>query len=75
MDETLYTICTDFQEAKDTPEQIRKEVVDMGRQFNLEMDKTVVDELIASHTKESLFNDIIELHLSYSLVQDAKSDK
>jgi hypothetical protein len=31
---------TDCQDIKEPPEQITKEVVDLGRQLNLEMDET-----------------------------------
>jgi hypothetical protein len=53
---------TDFQDFEETAEQIIKEVVDLGRKLNLEMDETDVDELIASHYEESLSNeDLIRL--------------
>jgi hypothetical protein len=35
---------TDFQDVEETPEQITKEVIFLGRQLNLEMDETDVHE-------------------------------
>jgi hypothetical protein len=67
---------TDFQDVEETPEQITKEVVDLERQRNLGMEETDVDELIASHSEESLSNeDLIELQQSNAPLKDAKSDE
>jgi hypothetical protein len=48
---------TYFQDIEQTLEQITKEVIDLRRQLNLEMDETDVDELIASHSEKSLSNE------------------
>jgi hypothetical protein len=41
---------SDDQDTEETPEQITKEVIELGRQLNLEIKNAVVDELIASHS-------------------------
>jgi hypothetical protein len=46
---------TDFQDIKEAPEKVTKEVA-QGRQLSLEIGETNVDELNVSHLKESLFN-------------------
>jgi hypothetical protein len=56
--------------------QITKEVADLGRQLNLEMDETDTDELAESHSEESLSNeDLNGLQQSNAPLQDAESDK
>jgi hypothetical protein len=53
-------ICPEFvsddQDNEETPEQMTKEVAELGRQLNLEMKDADVDELTASHSDELMSN-------------------
>jgi hypothetical protein len=71
-------LCPDFvlddQNTEETPEQITIEVVELGRQLNLEMNDADVDELIASHSDELMSNeDLLELRQSSVPFQDAET--
>jgi hypothetical protein len=73
-------LCPDFvsddQDVEETPEQLTKEVVELGRQMNLEMKDADVDELIASHSDELVSNeDLLEIRQSSVPFQDAETDE
>jgi hypothetical protein len=67
---------SDDQDVEETPEQLTKEVVELGRQLNLEMKDADVDELIASHSEELMSNeDLLEIRQSSVPFQDAETDE
>jgi hypothetical protein len=64
----------DDQDIEENPEQITKEVVELGRQLNLEKKDAYVDEIIVSHSDELMSNeDLLELRQSSVPFQDSET--